>query len=96
MPALIGAAVEQPEGSGLDVRLENNVSILRASIGDDMLTATWRDLPTPAVETNYQRFIAAVRAGKQVLPDFARGAALQQVLDLAVESDKQKSIGLAV
>ncbi len=81
---------------GLDVRLENNVSILRASIGDDMLTATWRDLPTPAVETNYQRFIAAVRAGKQVLPDFARGAALQQVLDLAVESDKQKSIGLAV
>ena len=81
---------------GLDVRYENNISSLRGSIGADMLAPTWRDLPTPAVETNYQRFIAAVRAGEQVLPDFARGAALQKVLDLAVESDKQQSIDLAV
>ena len=81
---------------GLEVGFENAVSTLRGSIGDDMLTPTWRELPTPAVETNYQRFIAAVRAGKQVLPDFARGAALQKVLDLAVESDKQKSVDLAV
>lgn len=81
---------------GLDVRYENNISSLRASLGDDMLKPVWRDLPTPAVQTNYERFIAAVRAGTPVLPDFARGAALQKVLDLAVESDKQKSVDLAV
>ena len=81
---------------GLDVRYEGNVSKLRGCLGEDVLTGTWHDLPTPAVDTNYQRFIAAVRAGKQVLPDFARGAALQKVLDLAVESDRQKSVDLAV
>jgi predicted dehydrogenase len=81
---------------GLDVRYENNISRLRGSLGDDVLKPVWRDLPTPAVQTNYERFIAAVRAGTPVLPDFARGAALQKVLDLAVESDKQRSVALAV
>lgn len=81
---------------GLDVRFEGNVSKLRACVGDDMPKAVWRDVPTPAVLTNYERFITAVRAGTPVLPDFARGAALQKVLDLAMQSDKQKSVDLAV
>ena len=81
---------------GLDVRYEGNVSKLSASIGDDMEKAVWRKLKTPAVKTNYQRFIAAIRAGRQVLPDFARGAALQKVLDQAIQSDKQASVDLAV
>ena len=81
---------------GLDVRYEGNVSKLRACVGDDMPKAIWHDVPTPAVLTNYERFINAVRAGKQELPDFARGAALQKVLDLAVQSDRQKSVDLAV
>lgn len=69
---------------------------LRGSLGEDMLTATWRDLPTPAVETNYARFIAAIRAGTGVLPDFARGAALQRVLDQAVASDAEGGRSLPV
>lgn len=81
---------------GLDVRYENNVSSLRACIGEDMQTAVWRDVEPPAVETNYVRFIAAIRAGTQVQPDFARGAALQKVLDLAVASDAQGCADLAV
>jgi predicted dehydrogenase len=81
---------------GLDVRYEGNVSKLRACVGDDMPNAVWRDVKTPAVLTNYERFINAVRAGKQEFPDFARGAALQKVLDLAVQSDKQKSVDLVV
>lgn len=81
---------------GLEVRWENDVSILRGSLGDDMLTATWSDLPCPEVETNYARFIAAVREGAQVQPDFVRGAELQKVLDLAVLSDRAHSVDLDI
>jgi predicted dehydrogenase len=61
-----------------------------------MLSGTWRDLPAPSVLTNYQRFIAAIRAGTPVLPDFARGAALQKVLDQAVASDEARSLDMTV
>lgn len=81
---------------GLDVRLDNGKSVLRASVGDNMLKGIWVDVETPAVKTNYERFIAAVQGGKPVLPDFARGAALQKVLDLAVASDAAKSVTLDV
>ena len=74
---------------GLDVRWENNQSILRASVGDDMLRAEWKDIEVGEVKMNYERFIDAIRAGRQETPDFARGATMQKVLDLAVESDKQ-------
>lgn len=72
---------------GLDVQFENHNSRLRASIGDDMPSGTWRDIETPEVHTNYQKFIAAIKAGSMGSPDFARGADLQKVLDLAVQSD---------
>lgn len=81
---------------GLEVKGSNTVSELRGSLGQDMLDGTWRDLPCPPVQTNYQRFVAAVRAGTPVLPDFARGAALQKVLDLAVASDEAGSLDMAV
>ena len=80
---------------GLDVAYENNVSSLRACTGDDILTATWRNVETLSVQTNYQRFIDAVRSGEQVEPDFARGAALEKVLDLAVQSDGEGSRDLS-
>ena len=81
---------------GLEVQGNNEKSILRGSLGADMLSGTWTDLPAPAVPTNYQRFVAAIRAGTPVLPDFARGAALQKVLDLAVASDEARSLDMAV
>ncbi|WP_368373068.1 Gfo/Idh/MocA family protein [Rubellimicrobium arenae] len=81
---------------GLEVQGSNEKSVLRGSLGEDMLTGTWRDLPAPPVPTNYQRFIAAIRAGTPVLPDFARGAALQKVLDLALASDEARSLDMAV
>ncbi len=81
---------------GLDVAYENNVSSLRACIGDDRLTAAWQNVHVPEVETNFQRFIAAIRAGTKVLPDFERGAALQKVLDLAVQSNGRGCLDLPV
>lgn len=74
---------------GLDVCFERSSSTLRACIGDDLETGTWVDVQTPPVETNYARFIAAIRDGVMVAPDFDRGAALQRVLDMAVVSDTQ-------
>jgi predicted dehydrogenase len=81
---------------GIEVWGDGRGSTLRGSLGEDMKTGTWKDLPFPAVETNYQRFIAAIRSGKQVDPDFARGAALQKVLDLGMASDRQGVADLAV
>lgn len=72
---------------GLDVHFENFNSRLRACLGDDLITGEWVDVQTPPVQTNFARFIAAIRAGVPVGPDFARGADLQRVLDLAALSD---------
>jgi len=81
---------------GLEVRGSNAYSQLRGSLGNDMLTGTWQDMDAPPVPTNYQRFIAAIRAGTPVLPDFARGAMLQRVIDLAVVSDQEHSVDKAI
>lgn len=81
---------------GLEVLGNNDKSILRGSLGQDMLSGAWRDLPAPPVPTNYQRFVAAIRAGTPVLPDFARGAALQKVLDQAVASGEARSLDMPV
>lgn len=81
---------------GLEAQFADRVSTLRASVGDDMLTGTWREIETPQVETNYARFISAVRTGQQVHPDFHRGASLQKVLDLAAQSDAERGISLGV
>ena len=71
---------------GLEVSFENAVSRLRACLGDDIRTATWRDVDCPPVPTIYQRFIAAIRGEGTAEPDFARGAALQRLLDRAEAS----------
>lgn len=81
---------------GLELRYENNVSSLRSCLGADMLKATWSDVAVPPVKTNYERFIAAIRGGTMVDPDFARGAELQQVLDLASASDAEGCRDMAV
>jgi hypothetical protein len=39
------------------------------------------------VPTNYQRFAASMRSRINGDPDFRRGAALQQVLDLSFEAN---------
>ncbi len=84
------------EKGGLEVRFENAVSTLSACIGDDRLTATWRPVDCPPVPTIYQRFIAAIRGEHEAEPTFARGAALQTLLDRAEESAAQNGLSLLV
>ncbi|HLQ19628.1 MAG TPA: Gfo/Idh/MocA family oxidoreductase [Tabrizicola sp.] len=81
---------------GLEVRFEKAVSALRACFGEDVLTGTWHDVECPAVPTIYQRFISAIRGESAADPDFARGAALQRLLDRAVDSADQDGKLLAV
>ncbi|MEX0969756.1 MAG: Gfo/Idh/MocA family oxidoreductase [Paracoccaceae bacterium] len=76
------------ECGGLEVTNSGDLGSLRASIGADMPTAIWRDVPLAPVETNYQRFAQAVAARETREPSFERAAALQKILNLALESDK--------
>jgi predicted dehydrogenase len=57
--------------------------------GRDMDKQVWKTIrcrPTPTV---YQRFIKSIRTGKNDQPDFARGAAIQKVLDACFQSDAE-------
>ncbi len=81
---------------GLDVEFKNRTSRLRACLGADLRTATWHEIACCDVPTNYVNLISAINAGSRGHPDFARGAALQKVLDLAVDSDRQGGKVLAV
>jgi predicted dehydrogenase len=74
---------------GLEVRFEKGISHLRACLGEDVTTGTWTDVECPPVPTIYQRFIAAIRGEDAPEPDFARGAALQRLLDRAEASAAQ-------
>jgi predicted dehydrogenase len=80
---------------GLDVRWVKNVSTLYACSGD-LTKAEWNEVKTPAVPTNYERFIAALRGERHDGPGFERGAELQQVLDLAEQSDAKGGLSLTV
>jgi predicted dehydrogenase len=62
----------------------------RICAGKDLDKALWRDVAVTDVPNNYQRFIKAIRTGKQDQPDFARGAEIQKVLDACLVSDAEK------
>ena len=74
------------ETGSVEIIYDTGISTLRACLGEDVHTATWRDIAFEPVETNYQRFVAAVRAGRTQEPSFRRAAAIQKVLDAAMAS----------
>lgn len=80
----------------LEARFEKDRPDLMICNGDNLQSATWRAVDLPPVATNYARFIAAIRDGRQVLPDFARGAVLQKTLDASVASDAAGCQDMAV
>jgi predicted dehydrogenase len=84
------------DDGGIEVSLEKDVSRLRFCAKPDAMSATWHDVTTDPVPTNYMRFVAAIRGGAPMNPDFARGAELQAVLDRAEESDGKGGISLKV
>ncbi len=81
---------------GIEVSWEKNVSRLRACLEPDLQTATWTDIEAPVLATIYERFIAAIRGEGVADPDFARGAALQRMLDRAEQSAARGGTSLVV
>lgn len=79
------------ETGAIEMVYDTGTSTLRACLGADLDTATWRDVPFEPVETNYQRFAAAVRAGRTQEPSFRRAATIQTVLDKAIVSDRDRT-----
>ena len=72
----------------LRVMTDGKLSTLSICAGEDVDAATWREVECPPVPSNYQRFAAAVRTGVNGDPDFRRGAALQQILDLSFAANE--------
>lgn len=81
---------------GLEVSYENNVSRLRACLAPHLQAAEWHEVDAPVLAAIYQRFIAAIRGEGVADPDFARGAALQRLLDRAEQSARQGGLSLRV
>ena len=79
-----------------DAGNEVNISTLRACLEADLQTGQWHDVEAPVLATIYQRFIAAIRGEGAAEPDFARGAALQRLLDRAEQSASQAGVSLKV
>ena len=75
--------VHGDEGA-IEATLSRGRSRLRVCLREDLETATWREIRTEPVAKSYARFIAAIRGGPPAAPDFARGAALQAILDDAL------------
>ena len=78
------------ERGALEVIHTTEGSRLRGCLGEDVEQAVWRELDAGTVPTNYERFAAAVARGEQVEPGFRHAAALQKVLDLAMETERER------
>ncbi len=81
---------------GLEVLFEKGESRLRACLAPDLQTATWHDVAAEVLPTIYERFIAAIRGTGVAEPTFARGAALQRMLDQAEVSAAQGGLSVAI
>ena len=65
-------------------------SILSVCVGEDVEKGVWRQVDPGTVFTNYQRFIDAIKIGKTAEPGFRHAADLQKVLDLAIETERER------
>ena len=81
---------------GLDVAFEQGVSRLRACLAPDLQSGTWHEVETPQLPSIYERFIAAINGTGLAEPTFARGAALQRILDQAEVSAAQRGTSVEV
>jgi predicted dehydrogenase len=65
---------------------------LKITQGEDIKVPTWKDVAADKVETNYVRFIRALREKKNLEPSFAHAANLQKLLDLGLATEGQKPL----
>jgi predicted dehydrogenase len=73
----------------LVVDLDQAWDVLQVCRGADVDKLRWKSLKCAPTPTIYQRFIRSIRTGRNDQPDFARGAAVQKMLDACIESDRR-------
>ncbi|MBW8299069.1 MAG: Gfo/Idh/MocA family oxidoreductase [Hydrogenophaga sp.] len=74
----------------LEIIHRPDASQLRACLKEDVENAVWKDIEVDPVETNYQKFIAAIRGGRMQEPSFRHAANLQKILDLALITERER------
>ncbi|MDX6767365.1 MAG: Gfo/Idh/MocA family oxidoreductase [Candidatus Methylacidiphilales bacterium] len=72
----------------LEIDLSKSYTELSVCLGQDRHEAAWKTLQCKPAPDMFQRFIKAIRTGKQDQPDFTRGADVQKVLDACFTSDR--------
>jgi len=75
----------------LEVVITSQGSSLKACLGEDVHTGIWRWIDVGTVATIYERFVAAVKTGEPVDPDFRYGANLQRLVDFAIRAEGERS-----
>ncbi len=70
------------------VELDKSYGELRLTCGKGKDALVWKTVKCAATPDIYHRFIKSIRTGVNDQPDFARGAAVQKVLDACFESDE--------
>lgn len=79
---------------GIELANVNWKESLSICTGSNLESATWESVEPKPVTSVYQRFADAVLTGSKANPDFARGAEMQKIIDLAVDSDNQSQVSL--
>ena len=74
----------------LEVQHGNDGATLRVCVGEDIESPVWREVAVDPVETNYQRFVQAVRGGQSLDPTFRHATNLQKIIDLAMVTDRDR------
>jgi len=76
----------------LQVNLDESYEQIKLCLGKDVDKSQWKTVHVPKTPNVYQRFIKSVQTGRNDQPDFARGAAVQKILDACVASDAKDKI----
>ncbi|MFV0337276.1 MAG: Gfo/Idh/MocA family protein [Chthoniobacterales bacterium] len=69
---------------------DHSVDQYKICTGKDIDKGLWKVKKARAVPTIFQQFVRSIQTGKQLQPDFARGAEIQKLLDLSFASDAKK------
>ncbi len=74
----------------LEVDLDRSQSQYKVVHGPNIDAAKWEDIECKPTPTNYQRFIAAIKSGRNGVPDFDTGLKVQAYLHASFESEEKK------
>ena len=69
------------EKGAIRLNLDRSYTELDICSGKNVDTAQWKTINCGKTPSIFQRFIKSIKTGKNDQPDFARGAAVQKVLD---------------